>query len=161
MNEKLKGFLIYASKCITGIVIVLILAHIFHYKNVAWGLISVILILSPDGKDAIQLAVARIKANGIGAVVGLIFLWIFHTELWALTLAVVVSIGLCYLFKLEASTRIAIATTIIIMLHEEGKHLWNIGVERVIAVIAGCLLGLIITFIFHWRGEQKEVDKKG
>ena len=38
---------------------------------------------------------------------------------------------------------------IIILLHVEGTHLWDAALSRVLAVMAGSLLGLGITYVFH------------
>jgi uncharacterized membrane protein YgaE (UPF0421/DUF939 family) len=70
---------------------------------------------------------------------------------WNLSLALVATLSLCYLFRFDAGARSAMAATIIIMLHEEGRHFWDSALTRVVAVMAGCLLGLIITFLFHAR----------
>src|ERR1041385_2442073 len=147
MNANVKNYLIYASKCVVGTILVFIFA--FSYKNMNWSLISAMLVLSPEGDDAITLALNRIKANFIGAAVGLLCLLIDSTNIWLLGFGLVVSLGICYFFKLENGARSSLAATIIVMLHEEGKHFWNTALDRVIAVVAGCLLGLVITFVFH------------
>lgn len=142
--------MIYAAKCVTGAVIVFVLSSLLHFKDIAWCLISVILVLSPDGKDTIRLAFTRIKANVVGAGVGLLCLLISPTNIWILSVALTVTLTLCYFFKLDAGARSALAATVIIMLHEEGRHVWDTALERVVAVLAGCALGLIITFVFHF-----------
>jgi uncharacterized membrane protein YgaE (UPF0421/DUF939 family) len=137
------------------------LSSALNYKDIGWCLISVILVLSPDGKDALPLAFTRIKANFVGAGVGLLCLLVSPTNMWILSLALSITLSLCYLFKFDTAVRSALAATIIIMLHEEGKHLWDTALERVIAVVAGCTLGLLITFTFHFKekaGEKKTVS---
>ncbi len=74
--------------------------------------------------------------------------------MWLVCLAVTIALCLCYLFKLDTGARSALAATIIIMLHPEGQHVWDTALERVIAVLAGCLLALIITFVFHFRDKN-------
>ena len=156
MNERIKSLLTYSAKCVTGTLIVFILSSLLNYKDLGWCLISVILVLSPDGKDSVPLAFTRIKANITGASVGVLCLLISPTNMWVLSIALTVTLALCYLFKLDAGVRSALAATIIIMLHEEGKHIWDTALERVISVLAGCLLGLIITFAFHFRTKPEK-----
>ena len=159
MSERIKSLLIYAAKCVTATLVVFMLASVLNYKDIGWCLISVILVLSPDGKDALPLAFTRIKANFVGAGVGLICLLITSTNMWILSAALAITVSFCYLLKFDTAIRSALAATIIIMLHEEGKHLWDTAIERVIAVVAGCVLGLLITFTFHFKGkigEKKE-----
>lgn len=159
MSERIRSLLIYAAKCVTATLIVFILSSFLHYKDIGWCLISVILVLSPDGKDSVPLAFTRIKANIVGASVGLLCLLISPTNMWILSAALAITLSLCYFFKFDTAMRSALAATIIIMLHEEGKHLWDTALERVIAVLAGCTLGLLITFTFHFKAKADE--KKG
>lgn len=39
------------------------------------------------------------------------------------------------------------------MLHEEGKHVRDTAIERIIAVLAGCVLALLITYIFLFKSK--------
>jgi uncharacterized membrane protein YccC len=155
ISERTKSLLVYAAKCATGSMAVFIISTVIHYNDIGWCLISVMLVLSADGKDSVPLAITRIKANVAGALVGVMCLLISPTNMWILSTALVVTLALCYLFKLDTGIRSALAATIIIMLHDEGKHVWDTAIERVIAVLAGCALGLLITFIFHFRVTSK------
>jgi len=149
MSQRNKGLLIYILKCAIGTITVFSISSLIHYKNVAWSLISVLLVLSPEGKDAISLALSRIKANIIGAAAGLASLLIAIPNMWTISLAIAVTIFICHLLNLDAAVRSALAASVIIMLHPEGSHLWSTAIERLIAVFSGCVLGLVITFIFH------------
>jgi uncharacterized membrane protein YgaE (UPF0421/DUF939 family) len=156
-NKRVNGVLIYILKCAAGTIAVFAISSLIHYKNIAWSLISVLLVLSPEAKDSISLAFNRIKANLVGAGIGLLCLFIATPNMWTLSLGIALTISVCYLLKLEAAARSALAATVIIMLHQEGTHLWNTATERVIAVFAGCVLGLIITFLFHlpFKGKRE------
>ncbi len=156
MSERIKSLLTYAAKCVTATLIVFSLSSLFNYKDIGWCLISVILVLSPDGKDSLSLAFTRIKANIVGASVGLLCLLVSSNNMWILSIALAITLCFCYLFKFDTAMRSALAATIIIMLHEEGKHLWDTALERVIAVLAGCALGLLITFAFHFNIKSNE-----
>lgn len=151
MNERVKGLLVYGSKCVTGCLAVFIIASFLHYTDIGWALISVMLVLSADGKDSVPLAITRIKANIIGASVGVLCLLISPTNMWIMSMGLFTTLSLCYLFKLDAGIRSALAATIIIMLHDEGRHIWDTAIERIIAVLTGCILALLITFIFHFK----------
>jgi len=150
MSERLKSLLVYAAKCVAGTLIVFIISRLINYTDIGWCLISVMLVLSPDGKDAVSLALTRIKANVLGASVGALCLLISPSNMWVMSLALVATLSLCYLFKLDAGIRSALAATIIILLHDGGKHLWDTAIERIILVLAGCVLALLITFAFHF-----------
>lgn len=159
MNRtRIQRILIYAAKCISGVLVVLFLSWLLDYPDVVWVLISVMLVLSPDGSDALTLAVTRIKANVIGAISGFLLLLCHPDLLITMSVAVCVTVVLCNLFNLEAATRTALAATIIVMTHEAGTHLWDTAVGRVLSVLTGCVLGLLITFIFHNRYTKQTAE---
>lgn len=147
--QRIKRVLTYAAKCVTGVLVVLGLSWATNYKDIIWVLISVMLVLSPDGSDAVTLAVTRIKANIVGGIVGFLLILIHPHLILMMCVAVFITVVICNLLNLEAATRTALAATIIVMTHEAGTHVWDTAVERVLSVLAGCLLGLVITFIFH------------
>lgn len=151
MNWKVNPLLVYIAKAVAGAVIVLILSKIFNYPDIAWCLISVELVLSPDNAEAIPLALTRMKANLSGGIVSLFCLLLGQPDVYTLSLAMILTILVCHMFKLMAGSRSAIAAVVIILLHKGGigYSLWGTALERVISVIAGCALGLIITYAFH------------
>lgn len=143
--------LLYIAKCVAGVLIAFLLAKLLHYNDYIWCLISIILVLSPDAKDALPQASNRIKANLVGAAAGLIMLLVHVAPEITVSGAAIITIIICYFTKLEASTRTALAATIIVTIHENGKYIWDVALERVIAVVAGCIIGIVITLIFHSR----------
>jgi uncharacterized membrane protein YgaE (UPF0421/DUF939 family) len=149
MNERVNGLIIYIIKCAIGTITIFTVSSLIHYNNIAWSLISVLLVLSPEGKDAIGLAINRIKANVIGAATGLLCLLIYFPNMWMISVAIALTLIVCHFLNLDSAARSALAATVIIMLRQEGTHLWTTAIERVIAVFVGCILGLIITFVFH------------
>ncbi|RAJ07015.1 fusaric acid resistance family protein [Chitinophaga skermanii] len=157
-KERILRVLIYAAKCVAGALVVFLLSWLIDYDEYIWCLISVMLVLSPDGSDAVALALSRIKANLVGATTGLIMLFIHPTQVVMVISAIAITVILCNVLKLEAATRTALAASIIVMTHEVGTHVYDAAVERVIAVLVGCSLGLMITFAFHNKFIQRTVD---
>jgi len=151
MNINFKRLLIYMGKCVTGALLVYLIAWLLDYNEYIWALISVMLVLSPDGTDAVSLAMSRIKANLVGAAAGLIMHTLHPPTVIMVCGGIAITVAACTLLKLEASTRSALAAAIIVALHEAGRHIWDTALERVLGVLAGCLLGLLVTFIFHSR----------
>ncbi len=164
MNERIKSLLVYAAKCITGSLIVFSISSLINYNDFGWALISVMLVLSPDGKDAVPLAITRIKANVVGAAVAVLCLLVSPENMWSMSVAIAITLSFCYLLKLDAGIRSALAACIIIMMHNEGKHSWGTALERIISVLGGCVLALVITFLFHFRihrsGKQPADDRQ-
>jgi uncharacterized membrane protein YgaE (UPF0421/DUF939 family) len=152
-----KSTLVYIGKCVTGTSLIFFLSYLFKYPAISWCLISLLLVLSPDNKEAMKLAMNRIKANLVGVSVAGVSLLLTNNNVFLMCGALTVTIILCYLCNLITPMRSALAATVIILLHEGGKHVWVAPLERVLQVLTGCLLALIITYVFHVRGDNSKV----
>jgi uncharacterized membrane protein YccC len=143
------------------------LSWLFDYHEISWAIISTMLVISPDSREAPHLALTRIKANIIGGLASLLFLLILPPGLIAICLALSVTILFCYFIKVMPGSKSAVAAVIIIMLHgiDEGQaHFWEITLLRVASVIAGCVIGLLITYLFHWKihfGKSGDGEESG
>jgi uncharacterized membrane protein YgaE (UPF0421/DUF939 family) len=112
-------------------------------------LLSTLLVLAPDTKDSYKLAITRIKANIIGAGVGLLILTVYSPGVLWVVIGVVVAITLSYLLNIEIAARSAAVAVIIILMHDEMHHMWEVAIDRASGVLLGCAIGMAITFIFH------------
>ncbi len=154
LSARNKTLAIYAAKCVTGIFLCFpIFIFLNHWVDYTWSLISVMLVLSPEGKDALDLALTRIKANFVGAGTGILILLLHISSPWNLAAGAIISLFICDRLALNAGARSTLAAMIIILLHQEGTiagtHLWDSALSRIVAVVIGCLLGLLITYVFH------------
>jgi uncharacterized membrane protein YgaE (UPF0421/DUF939 family) len=147
-KERARSFLIYVAKCITGALLVYLVNSFIPFVDVGWSLVSLVLILSPEGKDSLQLAFNRIKGNAIGAMVGYLCLLIAPATIWMLLIALVVTMLLCYVCHVEAGVRFALVATVIVMLRRS-PYSWDTALERIVSVAAGSLIALLSTFIFQ------------
>ncbi len=158
-----KSLYFYISKCLTGCLIVFGVASLIDYRDFGWCIISVMLVLTPESKEALPLAITRIKANLIGGSVSVLCLLIAPANVFTICLAITITILGCYYFKLMDGSRAAIAAVIIIMLHGleyKQVYFWSATIERVISVIAGCAIGLLVTLLFHKRILNKKEEGK-
>jgi uncharacterized membrane protein YgaE (UPF0421/DUF939 family) len=154
LSARNKTLAIYAAKCVTGIFLCFpIFIFLNQWVDYTWSLISVILVLSPEGKDALDLSLTRIKANFVGAGTGILILLLNISSPWNLAAGAIISLFICDRLKLNAGARSTLAALIIILLHQEGTfagtNLWDSALSRIIAVVSGCLLGLLVTYVFH------------
>lgn len=147
-REKLLYFLFYALECLVGTIIGYYL-YLWHPIVGAWSLLSIILVLSPDRKDALHLALNRIKANLIGSSTGLALFAFLPMGLMSICLGVMLSLIFCKLLKLEVASRTAMISVIIVTMHEPGQYFWEVAVERAAGVFLGCLVGVILTYVFY------------
>jgi uncharacterized membrane protein YccC len=149
MSLRYKSLIIYISKIAAAILLISASAYFVPFMDYSWCLISSVLVLSPEGKDAVELALTRIKANLVGASCGLIMLAAQIENPYGIVLASALSLIVCDQLKLNSGARSTLAAAIIVLLNQEGTHLWDGALGRVFAVIAGCILSLAITYFFH------------
>lgn len=142
--------MVYVLKTVSGIILSFLVSFNIDQIDYTWCLISVILVLSPEGYDAVKLAINRIKANLVGAGVGILFLLFPLTNPLNLALGASLSLYLCFLLKLEDAAKSTLAALVIILLYQDGNELIDASWQRLIAVIAGCVIGLLVTYIFHY-----------
>lgn len=152
MTPEIKNLLIYISKCVTGCIVIFLLSWFFNYPDITWSIISVILVLTPESDEAIPLAITRIKSNLIAGAASLLFLLFFPANPITIIVVIIVTILLCYKFKVMTGSRAAIAAVIIIMFHGieySERSFWSVTSERISSVVIGCTIGLLVTILFH------------
>src|SRR5258706_4906588 len=150
MSLRNKNLLVYVGKCVAGILLCYLISLFFgRWIDYSWSLISVVLVLSPEGKDALELSLTRIKANVVGATIGILILFLLVPTPWNIAAGAALSLFACDRLGLHTRARSTLAAMIIILLHVEGSHLWDAALMRVLAVMAGSLLGLGITYVFN------------
>ncbi|MFV8325003.1 FUSC family protein [Flavobacterium sp. ZS1P14] len=157
--------IIYGFKCIVGFLIGYQLYLGFPEYELYWTMLSIILVISPEAKDARRLSIERFKSNLIGSGIGLLCFFIHAPNVYMLVSGIVLSIATCYLFNLMNVARTAIVALIIVLIHEQKQMLWIGAVERFISVTTGCLIGLSITIITsavinYWRKKTNLPQEK-
>ena len=152
---------IYILECILGLCICYILYKCFPQHQFYWSMISVVLVIAPDGKDSNRLAFDRIKANILGSSVGLLLFLIRIPNLFLICIGVMLTIVIGVFLKLHSALRSALSALVIVMIHEEGQNSsWHIALERMVCVIIGCIMGLLITLAFNSFGINKKQSNK-
>jgi len=149
MNPRYKSLLVYILKNITAVALSYLVSGWISWFDFAWCLISAVLVLSPEGTDAMPLAITRIKANLTGALSGFLILLFDIPMPYNMGAGAVVSLFLCDLFKLNAGAKSTLAAMIIVLMHPEGAHVWDASLGRIGSVVCGCVLGLFVTYVYH------------
>ena len=149
MKTEHRDLLFYIAKAVTGTAFMFAVGDVVPLLDISWILISMLLVLSPDGKEAMPLTMVRVKSNLAASVATMAFLLISSNITLAVCLAMVVTILVCDHFNLMAGSRAALAAVIIIALHPQGAHLWSTAAVRLASVASGCGLGLLLTFLVH------------
>ncbi|RYE23284.1 MAG: hypothetical protein EOP42_23415, partial [Sphingobacteriaceae bacterium] len=87
----------------------------------------------------------------VGAGTGLLLFFLHPPALVMVCLGVIIVLVVCELLKLQVAARSALASVIIICIHESGKYFYQVALERAAGVILGCLIALLITYLIHYK----------
>ncbi len=136
---------IYISRCIIGFLIGYTLYMSFPEHHLYWTLLSIILVISPEAKDSLKLALDRFKSNLIGSGIGLICFFIEGPRVWVILFGIILAILVCHWLNLLSVARSAIVAMIIVLIFENELVTWTGALERFFSVTLGCLIGLGIT----------------
>ncbi len=138
----------YLLKCLAGVIICYVLYKQIPQYPFYWAIVSVVLAISPDNSN--KQAYSRIKANFLGCFIGMCFYPLHLPEIYIICFGIIATVLIGVAFKMMDVVRIAMAALIIVTLKvEEEKH-WYIALERVVCVVAGCLVALLLTLISHY-----------
>ncbi len=148
-NNKIRAFffspiLIYIIRCIIGFSIGYYLLKTFPRFDFFWALLSILLVISPEGKDSKRLSMERVKANFIGALSGIIVFSLPIEMYFKILIGIITATLICKLFNLLNVSRSAIVA-IIIVLMERPDESFMAPVERFVSVFIGCIIGLLVT----------------
>jgi uncharacterized membrane protein YgaE (UPF0421/DUF939 family) len=120
----------------------------FPNHQFSWSIVSVLLVIAPESADSIRLAFDRMKANILGASVGMTVFIVHTPEFISLCAAVVTTILLATFIKLGGASRSALAALAIVLIQENEKNTWRSALERMGCVVTGCIVGLLVTVVF-------------
>lgn len=134
---------IYILRCVIGFSIGYFLMAQFPQFDFFWALLSIMLVISPEGKDVPRLTTERVKANLVGAFSGFVVVFLPIGMYFKIVAGIILAAVLCKVFKLLGVARTAVVAIIIILI-EKGGDGYLASVERFIAVLVGCLLGLLV-----------------
>lgn len=133
---------------------------LFDQHGVAWAVVSALLVLIPDVRQSVATALARVAANIIGAVAGLIVSHYVGEGSAAVILAVVFVGYVCHLLRLDLGVRTACVGVVIVMTSHPGEVAAS-SLSRFWAVMIGCLVGvsvqlLLLTLQRHSRAALRQ-----
>ena len=140
----------YNLKCVVGVSVGYLLYAAFPQERgqFLWILISILLSITHDNNS--KVAHDRMKGNIVGSLVGF-FAYFMHSppNLLKICIGVVLTITICSCLNLITVCRTALVAFIIVVLNEGTQSSWQGALYRVACVVAGCLIGLMINFVFR------------
>ena len=132
-TNKIRAFffspiVIYIMRCIIGFSIGYFLLKSFPGFDFFWALLSILLVISPEGKDSKKLSMERVKANFIGALSGIIVFSLPIEMYFKILIGITAAALICKLFNLLNVSRSAIVAIIIVLLErpDEGRNIGSV-----------------------------------
>lgn len=115
----------------------------FPEYDLFWALLSIMLVISPEGKESPRLTMERVKANLIGALSAFAVIMLPFDIFYKIMIGIVAAALLCTIFKLLIVSRTAIVAIIIILI-EKPEDGFMASIERFLSVLLGSMIGLVI-----------------
>ncbi|HEX3889234.1 MAG TPA: FUSC family protein [Verrucomicrobiae bacterium] len=140
--------IIFSAKATVAAVAGALCYKFFDLPGTPWvAAVSAVLVTQPDLHTSFQTSFMRVIANLAGAFGGAVLLIAIGQPIVAMAIGVLLTGLLCYLLKQDDALRPAFVAVIIVTLTgENGK--WHSSIDRVIAVIIGCVCALAVGFLF-------------
>ena len=157
---------IFSAKAATAAVIAVLCYEFIKLPGAPWvAAVSAVLVTQPNLHSSFQASLMRVVANLAGAFGGAVLLAITKQPVVAMAIGVMVTGLVCYLLRQDDVLRPAFVAVIIVTLIGEHDK-WHSSLNRVAAVIIGCLCALAVGFLFDnlahlFKLVRKEEGKKG
>jgi len=120
-----------------------------HYNKheALWAILSIVLVISPEGTNSKKLSIDRLKSNFIGSVVGILCLQIHTTNFYTLLLGIILTILICYIFNILDMARVAVVANVIVLIQPFTSVQEMTPIMRFGSVMAGCIIGFLTVMI--------------
>ena len=139
---------IFSAKAAVATVVAVLCYELIKLPGAPWvAAVSAVLVTQPNLHSSFQASLMRVLANLAGAFGGAVLLAITGQPVVAMALGVMITGLLCFLLKQDDALRPAFVAVIIVTLIGEHDK-WHSSLDRVLAVIVGCVCALAVGFIF-------------
>jgi uncharacterized membrane protein YgaE (UPF0421/DUF939 family) len=121
---------------------------LFGLPGAPWvAAVSAVIVTQPSLHSSFRASLWRVTANLAGAFGGAALGLVIGQPLAAMSVGVMLTGLVCYLLKQEDMLRPAFVAVVIVTLSGESAQ-WRVSVNRVEAVIVGCLCAMIVGLLF-------------
>lgn len=138
----------YALETISTTVILMWGFRAIGWPGTVWAIITAILVLHPGLDRSLRASRVRIVATLLGASIGIASGLLLGGSTLALLVGILATILTCYQWRLGRHLRQACLTVPIVQMSQQGTVV-HIGYERVIAVLAGCVVPLLVQYAWQ------------
>ena len=140
--------IIFSAKAAVSAVVAALCYNFFDLPGAPWvAAVSAVLVTQPNLHSSLQASFMRVVANLAGAFGGAALSILIGQPIIAMAIGVMLTGLICYFLKQDDAQRPAfVAVVIVTLIGDSGK--WNSSLDRVAAVIVGCLCALVVGFLF-------------
>lgn len=139
--------LIFSAKASVSALIALLLFRLTGRPGDVWAAVSAVIVTQPSLHPSVRASLTRVIANLIGASIGLIMAISLRQELLSLAVGILLTGMACHFIRLDDALRPAYAAVIIVIMSPDQNH-WHDSLDRMLAVIMGCVCTLVVGFVF-------------
>lgn len=150
LKDDLRG-VHYAVSLFIATTILWMVSKAYGDTNPIWAISSMVATSDPQVKQALSTFRGRVLNTLLGCAVGLLFVWLGHTD-WQLPFAMAVTVILSsYFVRVPAMWRQAPITAAIVIAaglqHHQKLNAMELGLSRVGEVLFGCVVGILVAWI--------------
>ncbi|MGH7976489.1 MAG: FUSC family protein [Limisphaerales bacterium] len=159
--------IIFSVKAAVAAVVAVVFYDDLGMSGAVWAAISAVLVTQPSLHSSWKASLIRVIANLAGAFGGAALSLAIGHPLLAMAVGVILTGLVCYFLKVEDAMRPAFAAVVIVIINTDTAK-WSNSLDRVVAVIVGCLCALTIGFLFDkvssrfkllWKNDEKKTDR--
>jgi uncharacterized membrane protein YgaE (UPF0421/DUF939 family) len=152
--------IIFSVKATVAAVIGALCYKLFDLPGAPWvAAVSAVLVTQPSLHSSLQASLMRVTANLAGAFGGAALSIIIGQPLVAMAIGVMLTGLVCYLLKQDDALRPAFVAVIIVTLTGETAG-WHSPLDRVAAVVIGCVCALVVGFLFDKLADAFKLFRK-
>lgn len=127
--------------------------QLLHLPHGYWAVISAVLVMQSNLGRSISAGVHRLLGTAVGALVGTAVLWVAGTHVFAVFVAVTLTIWICSMNPLREGQRLAGVTAVLVMLVRD-ESVWRAGVARFTDVALGIVIALAVSVLWPSRARH-------
>jgi uncharacterized membrane protein YgaE (UPF0421/DUF939 family) len=146
--------LVYASKAACAAVLAHLCFSLFGLQGGVWAAVSAVIVTQPSLHPSVNASLTRVVANLIGAFIGSALSSLAGHTVAAMALGVLLTGFACYFWRLEDALRPAYAAVVIVILGSNNANAWIGSLDRLLAVVTGCLAALVVGFVYDKIGKK-------
>lgn len=152
--------ILFSAKAALASVVAALGYHWLPLPGAMWmAAVSAVLVTQPNLHSSLKLSLLRVIANLAGAFGGAALLVATGHHIPAMACGVMITGLVCFLLKQDDGLRPAFVAVIIVTLIGDSNK-WQASLDRVLAVVVGCVCALVVGFLFDKLADASKLWRK-